>query len=76
VPHVSHLSPKNDEIDETIGSQPDAGFRLRRRKIPRTLGRGEHVQGVIRTALAIALLFSAAGLMVRSYIRLVEHARS
>ena len=33
------------------------------------------MQSVIRTALAIALLCSAAGLMVRAYIRLVEHAR-
>ena len=33
------------------------------------------MQNVIRTALAIALLVSAAGLMVRAYLRLVEHAR-
>ena len=43
--------------------------------IARSLGGGDSVQAVIRTALAIALLLSAAGLMVRAYIRLVEHAR-
>ncbi len=37
--------------------------------IARALGDGEHVQSVIRTALAIALLCSAVGLMVRAYIR-------
>ena len=43
--------------------------------VARTLGSGEQVQAVIRSALAIALLFSAGGLMVRAYIRLAEHAR-
>ena len=43
--------------------------------LARALGEGEHVQSLIRTALAIALLVSAAGLMVRAYMRLVEHAR-
>jgi uncharacterized membrane protein YfcA len=43
--------------------------------VARALGGGEQVQSVIRTALAIALLFSAGGLMVRAYMRLVEHAR-
>jgi uncharacterized protein len=43
--------------------------------VTRALGGGSEVQGVIRSALAIALLFSAGGLMVRAYIRLVEHAR-
>jgi len=43
--------------------------------IARSLGGGQGVQSVIRTALAIALLMSAAGLMVRAYMRLVEHAR-
>ena len=43
--------------------------------IARSLGGGEGVHSVIRTALAIALLLSAAGLMVRAYMRLVEHAR-
>ena len=43
--------------------------------IARSLGGGENVQTVIRIALGIALLLSAAGLIVRAYIRLVEHAR-
>src|SRR6185503_12306847 len=43
--------------------------------IARSLGGGEKVQEIIRIALAIALLLAAAGLMVRAYIRLVEHAR-
>lgn len=55
-----------------IGSVPAAFAGV---IIARSLGRGEHVQAVIRTALAIALLLSAAGLMVRAYVRLVEHAR-
>jgi uncharacterized membrane protein YfcA len=55
-----------------VGSVPAAFAGV---LIARALGGGEEVQSVIRTALAIALLFSAAGLMVRAYIRLVEHAR-
>ena len=55
-----------------IGSVPAAFAGV---LLARALGGGEHVQSVIRTALAIALLVSAAGLMVRAYIRLVEHAR-
>ena len=43
--------------------------------IARSLGGGEQVQNVIRIALGIALLLAAAGLIVRAYIRLVEHAR-
>jgi len=43
--------------------------------LARALGGGEDVQNVIRKALAIALLVSAAGLMFRAYMRLVEHAR-
>jgi len=43
--------------------------------IARSVGGGESVQAIIRTALAIALLLSAMGLMVRAYMRLVEHAR-
>src|SRR5690348_14833763 len=42
--------------------------------LARALGASE-VQGVIRTALAAALLLAAAGLMIRAYLRLVEHAR-
>jgi uncharacterized membrane protein YfcA len=43
--------------------------------IARALGRGQQVQDVIRIALGVALLLAAAGLIVRAYIRLVEHAR-
>jgi len=55
-----------------IGSAPAAFAGV---IIARSLGGGERVQAVIRAALAIALLLSAAGLMVRAYVRLVEHAR-
>jgi uncharacterized protein len=55
-----------------IGSVPAAfGGVL----LTRALGGGEQVQSGIRTALAMALFVSAAGLMVRAYVRLVEHAR-
>jgi uncharacterized membrane protein YfcA len=43
--------------------------------IARSLGHGQRVQDIIRLALGIALLLAAAGLIVRAYIRLVEHAR-
>jgi uncharacterized membrane protein YfcA len=43
--------------------------------IARALGSGEEVQQVIRVALGVALLLAAAGLTVRAYIRLAEHAR-
>ncbi len=43
--------------------------------IARSLGGGDEVQDVIRIALGIALLLAAAGLIIRAYIRLVEHAR-
>src|SRR5262245_43609994 len=43
--------------------------------VVRWMGRGEETQGVIRVALGIALLVAAAGLIVRAYIRLAEHAR-
>ena len=55
-----------------VGSVPAAFAGV---LVARALGGGEQVQSVIRTALAIALLCSAAGLMVRAYIRLIEHAR-
>jgi uncharacterized membrane protein YfcA len=55
-----------------IGSVPAAFAGV---LVARAIGHGEQVQTVIRTALAIALLVSAAGLMVRAYMRLVEHAR-
>ena len=43
--------------------------------IARSLGGSDDVQDVIRIALGVALLLAAAGLIVRAYIRLVEHAR-
>jgi uncharacterized membrane protein YfcA len=43
--------------------------------IARSLGHGQRMQDAIRLALGIALLLAAAGLIVRAYIRLVEHAR-
>ena len=43
--------------------------------IARSLGQGQDVQDVVRTALGVALLLAAFGLIVRAYIRLVEHAR-
>jgi hypothetical protein len=55
-----------------VGSVPAAFAGV---LVARALATGEDVQRVIRTALAIALLCSAAGLMVRAYLRLVEHAR-
>ena len=55
-----------------VGSVPAAFCGV---LLARALGGGNEVQEVIRRALAIALLVSAAGLMVRAYIRLVEHAR-
>ncbi|HEX2251248.1 MAG TPA: sulfite exporter TauE/SafE family protein, partial [Gemmatimonadales bacterium] len=55
-----------------IGSIPGAFCGV---LIARALGRGEEVQHFIRMALGAALLLAAAGLIVRAYIRLVEHAR-
>jgi uncharacterized protein len=55
-----------------VGSVPGAFSGV---LIARALGRGEEVQEVIRMALGIALLLAAAGLTVRAYIRLTEHAR-
>lgn len=55
-----------------VGSVPAAFAGV---LVARALGNGAQMQSVIRTALASALLCSAAGLMVRAYIRLIEHAR-
>ena len=55
-----------------IGSIPGAFSGV---LIARALGRGEDVQNLVRTALGVALLLAAFGLIVRAYIRLVEHAR-
>jgi uncharacterized protein len=43
--------------------------------IARALGRGQEVQDIIRLALGVALIVAATGLIVRAYIRLLEHAR-
>ncbi len=43
--------------------------------IVKTLGSGEHVQGVIKTALGIALLVAAGALTAKAYLKLVERAR-
>src|SRR5918995_826724 len=55
-----------------IGSIPGAFSGV---LIARALGRGEDVQEFIRVALGAALLLAAMGLIVRAYLRLVEHAR-
>jgi uncharacterized membrane protein YfcA len=55
-----------------VGSIPGAFSGV---LIARSLGQGQAVQDFIRMALGIALLLAAAGLTVRAYIRLVEHAR-
>jgi uncharacterized protein len=55
-----------------IGSIPGAFSGV---LIARALGRGEDVQEIIRFALGAALLLAAIGLIVRAYLRLVEHAR-
>ena len=55
-----------------IGSVPGAFSGV---LIARALGKGEQVQHVIRIALGVALVLAAAGLIVRAYIRLTEHAR-
>ena len=55
-----------------VGSIPGAFSGV---LIARALGRGEAVQDFIRTALGVALLLAAVGLIVRAYLRLLEHAR-
>jgi uncharacterized protein len=55
-----------------IGSVPGAFCGV---LLARALGQGEEIQEVIRTALGVALLLAAAGLIVRAYIRVVERAR-
>src|SRR5262245_66222283 len=40
----------------------------------RSFGTGAEVQTAVRTALGIALLLAAVGLIVRAYLRLVERA--
>jgi uncharacterized protein len=55
-----------------IGSIPGAFSGV---LIARSMGRGEDVQNLVRTALGVALLLAAFGLIARAYIRMVEHAR-
>ena len=55
-----------------LGSVPGAFSGV---LIAKAMGGGEEVQKVIRLALGVALVLAAAGLIVRAYIRLVEHAR-
>jgi uncharacterized membrane protein YfcA len=55
-----------------LGSVPGAFAGV---LLARALGTGQDLQNVIRTALGVALLLAAAGLIVRAYLRLVEHAR-
>lgn len=56
-----------------VGSVPSAFVGV---LILQALGDGEQVQVVVKTALGCAILFTAAMLMVRAYIRLVERART
>ncbi len=55
-----------------VGSIPGAFSGV---LVARALGHGEEVQQIVRTALGVALLLAAIGLIVRSYLRLLEHAR-
>jgi len=55
-----------------IGSVPGAFSGV---LIARSLGQGEDIQRIVRKALGIALLLAAAGLIVRAFLRLAEHAR-
>lgn len=55
-----------------VGSIPGAFSGV---LIARALGHGEEVQHVVRTALGVALLLAAIGLIVRAYLRMLEHAR-
>jgi uncharacterized membrane protein YfcA len=55
-----------------VGSIPGAFSGV---LIARALGDGEEVQQVVRMALGVALLLAAIGLIVRAYLRLLEHAR-
>lgn len=43
--------------------------------IVRAFGDGQHVQDTIQTALGVALLIAAFGLIIRAYTRMVERAR-
>lgn len=56
-----------------IGSVPSAFAGV---LILKSLGTSEQVQETIKIALGCAILFTAAMLMVRAYMRLIERARS
>ena len=43
--------------------------------VTKALGDGKQVQDAVQTALGVALMVAAAGLIVRAYLRLVERAR-
>jgi len=43
--------------------------------VTRALGSGKEVQDAVQTALGVALLIAAAGLIIRAYLRLSERAR-
>ena len=55
-----------------VGSIPGAFSGV---LIARALGHGQEVQEVVKVALGVALLLAAIGLIVRAYLRLLEHAR-
>ena len=55
-----------------VGSIPGAFSGV---LIARAFGHGEEVQQVVRTALGVALLLAAVGLIIRAYLRMLEHAR-
>jgi len=56
-----------------IGSVPSAFAGV---FILRAFGQSEQVHDVVRTALGVTILFTAAMLMVRAYMRLAERARA
>ena len=56
-----------------LGSVPSAFVGV---LILKALGDGEQVQQMVKTALGIAILLTAAMLIVRAYMRLIERARS
>ncbi len=56
-----------------VGSVPSAFVGV---LILKALGQSEQVQHTVKTALGAAILFTAAMLMVRAYLRLVERART
>jgi uncharacterized membrane protein YfcA len=55
-----------------VGSVPSAFSGV---LVARALGKGARVESVIQTALGIALVVAAFGLILRAYIRLLERAR-